>query len=186
MDRTLVVWRRLGKEHGEDSGFRANPPDVVETHIRTKVEAFRKTPSADWRWWQVNEDLLVERPNREARCRADGLIHYLPRRNWVILENAEFPNLVGWPWYVHIGDVAYRADLEAWVFSDLFVDVVVRSDNRTHSVVDLDDLTHAHELGIIDDPVLARSLASTQELVDLIRGGDFPPAEIRGADVLRG
>jgi hypothetical protein len=34
MEKTLVVWRRLGKEHGEHSGFRVNTPDVVKRHLR--------------------------------------------------------------------------------------------------------------------------------------------------------
>ncbi len=40
-EETLVVWRRLGKEHGEETGFRVNPPEVVEAHLREKTLRFR-------------------------------------------------------------------------------------------------------------------------------------------------
>ena len=62
MHRTLVVWRRLGKEHGEEAGFRVNPPEIVDKHIQDKVIRFRSADPADWRWWQVDHDVIVERP----------------------------------------------------------------------------------------------------------------------------
>ena len=41
MENALIVWRRTGKEHGEDSGFRANPPEVIAAELRSKAETFR-------------------------------------------------------------------------------------------------------------------------------------------------
>lgn len=63
---TLVVWRRLGKEHGEGAEFRLNAPDVVAAHIQNKIEAYRQTPLDDWRWWQLSNEIIVETPLANA------------------------------------------------------------------------------------------------------------------------
>ncbi|MHC4479621.1 MAG: hypothetical protein ACYS1C_01420, partial [Planctomycetota bacterium] len=90
MERTLIVWRRLGKEHGEGGEFRVNPPDVVAAHIQQKVLAFRNTPEEAWRWWQVSDELIVEWPPLGKGFGAKSLIHYLPALNWAIIEDARF------------------------------------------------------------------------------------------------
>lgn len=54
----------------------------------------------------------------------------------------------------------------------------MNEDNRTHSILDLDDLAHALEIGLIDQQQATRILRSTQELVNLIRDGGFPPREL--------
>ena len=67
-EKTLVVWRRLGKEHGERSGFRKNSSDIVDRHLRAKLGAFRKVPDEEWRWWQLNDDVIVEKPCPSGKC----------------------------------------------------------------------------------------------------------------------
>lgn len=179
MDKTLVVWRRLGKEHGEDSGFKVNSPDIVNRHIRDKVSAFSKTPDHSWRWWQINEKLIVETEGADSGINNRKIFYYLPHKNWLIVENFDsrsFENV--WKWYIHIGNTSFDRDLNCWIFTDWFSDVIVKNDNISHSVLDLDELGYAFSLGLIDSDQLRKILTSTQELVDTIRGGNFPPKEI--------
>ena len=111
MDKTLIIWRRLGKEHGETPKFVVNTPDVVDSHLQDKLDRFRATPDNDWRWWQVSDDLLVERPFPDTGFGPDTCIYYLPRERWVVVENSVFPGRLDWPWYIHIGDTVWNADL---------------------------------------------------------------------------
>ena len=181
MKRTMVVWRRLGKEHGEESGFKLNPPEVIAAHIRDKVTAFRQTPVHDWRWWQVSEAVIVEKPPGKLGSGPNTAIYYLPRRNWVIVEDTDAARLgKWWTWYVHIGDIAYDPNDEIWIFTDLFCDVVIKEDKKTHIVLDLDELGRAFEMGLITGTQMTRTLADTQNLIDLVRSGGFPPMELRG------
>lgn len=184
MKKTLVVWRRFGKEHSEDDGFRKNPEDVVSSSLQSKIEKFRKTESDDWRWWQVNEHLIVEKPIGTKYCGPDAVVYYLPRKNWVILENARFSGAEEWTWYVHIGKVEFSEKLKTWIFTDLFVDVLVQADNRTHTVTDLDDLGKAVGIGLISDAETKEILEDTQNLVDLICSGNFPPDELEDREGL--
>ena len=179
MKRTLVVWRRLGKEHGEGQGFRVNPSDVVSAHIQRKVTAFRETPDDTWRWWQVTDELIVERPFAAPGFGPESLIYYLPQQNWAFVEHACFAGLgPEWPWYVHIGSTCWDQKHGCWVFTDLFCDVIVGQDLSTHSVLDLNDLARACDIGLVSGAQLTAALDSTQELVDRIRAGQFPPPEL--------
>lgn len=182
MQETLIVWRRTGKEHGENTGFQLNPPDVVEASLQRKVEDFRTVPRETWSWWQIDEELLIEK-NRpgEAWPRADEVLYYhLPALHCLIVERA-FNKRMGpeWSWYVHVGEHQWRQDLDAWVFTDLFADLLVHDDRRQHTVVDLDDLAQAMDLGIITATRAADVLRHTQTLVDRVTAGEFPPAIIR-------
>jgi hypothetical protein len=177
VDKTLVVWRRLGREHGEGQGYRVNPPEVVEEHILSKIEAFRQTPDADWRWRQINDDVLIERRDLTQPPGLENTFVYLPRRGWV-LQKPWHCDWDGWRWYVHIGDIRYEERYGCWLFTDLFADVIVNEDNRTHSILDLDDLAQALDIGLIDPRQASRILRSTQELANLIRDGGFPPKEL--------
>jgi hypothetical protein len=185
MKKTFIIWRRFGREHGEDQGFRINPPDVIQGHLRRNVDRARRTAEEDWRWYQVSDDLLVERPLGGAGQSSGTRIYYLPKRNWVILEGASFSSLPDWPWYIHIGRTEWNEELDAWVFTDLFADAIVQADGVTHSVLDLDDLASVTELDLIDAPTLTETLTNTQHLVDDIRRGRFPPDELTDrADIL--
>jgi hypothetical protein len=180
-----VVWRRLGKEHGEGEGFRVNPPEVVSAHLGGKAARFLETPSEDWRWWRISDDLIVERPFPAVGFCPETVIYYLPRRRWAVIEHASFPALgPDWPWYVHIGSTEYSPELACWVFTDLFCDVIVQDDLCTHTVLDLGDIGMAHGIGLISDEQLASVLDSTQELVDCVRAGSFPPSEMADRNAL--
>ncbi len=182
MKDTLIVWRRTGKEHGENTGFRLNPPDVIENSLRVKVEDSRSVDPQTWSWWQVDDELLIEknRPGVDWPRATEVLYYHLPAQHCLIVEKA-FNRRMGadWSWYVHIGDHEWRADLEAWVFTDLFADILVHQDGKQHTVVDLDDLAEAVELEIVTLQKAAETLHHTQSLVDSIVAGEFPPNKIR-------
>lgn len=174
MEKTLVVWRRLGKEHGEESGFRVNPKDIIDKHIKEKISLFNNTPDKSWRWWQVDESLIVE-ASENSRT-----LYYLPRKNWLIIKDFQ-PNRSnsGWKWYIHVGKTEYSEEYNCWIFTDWFADVIVKDDNITHSVLDLDELGIALKMGLIDSKQITEILSSAQELLDIIRAGSFPPQELK-------
>lgn len=181
MDKTLVVWRRLGKEHGENQGYRLNPPELVDDHIRSKVEAFRQTPEDAWRWYQVSENLIVENGAKSIFTGEDTVVYYLPSKGWLLMDQPQWSTLNPklWRWMAHIGDTTFDPKYGCWVFTDLFADVIIKQDNFSHEVLDLDDLAQAMEMGLVDQGQTIRILRSTQELVNLIRAGEFPPKEVR-------
>lgn len=78
MRRTLVVWRRLGKEHGEGQSFRINPSEVVEAHISSKVDRFRHTPQNEYCSRQLS-DVVISGTGVENMGTSDStLVYYLP------------------------------------------------------------------------------------------------------------
>ena len=182
MQETLIVWRRTGKEHGESTGFQLNPPAVVEASLRRKVADFRAVAADTWSWWQIDDGLLIEknRPGVDWPRADEVLCYHLPALHCLIVERA-FNQRMGpeWSWYVHIGDHEWRQDLDAWVFTDLFADLLVHDDRRQHTVVDLDDLAQAVEMTIISATQAADVLRHTQALVDCVTAGEFPPTPIR-------
>ena len=178
MKKTLVVWRRFGLEHGETSGFKVNPPSVVETHIQQKVEQFTQTPEEHWRWWQLSDELIIEKFRTDNDFDASMTFYYLPKRRWAMVQNPGnyFGEDLGW--YIHIADIAYEKTYGCWLITDLFCDVLVKKNNQIHSVLDLDDLAEAFEIGLITETKLLQILRDTQGLVDLIWRGNFPSAEV--------
>ena len=180
MEKTLVVWRRLGKEHGEDCGFQVNSAEVVEQHIHEKLERFRQTSPESWRWWQVSDRLLVEKKRAGAESGSRKTYFYLPQKNWVVVKDFIPDRMASdWKWYIHIGGIAFDTSRACWIFTDWFSDVIVKNDNATHSVLDLDELGHALRIGLITPEQLITILDSTQDLIDTIREGHFPPMEIQ-------
>ena len=182
MEKTMVIWRKLGREHDERGYFRTNRPDVVSAYLQDQVDRFRRLPEEDWRWWQPNEDVILEKPITDADWRPARAIYHLPRRKWVVVEDAQIraPGFdESWTWYVHIGDIVYDPSYSSWVFTDHFCDVVVREDLRTYAVLDLHELGAAIAMKLIKPALVAGILADTQKLLDLVRLGDFPPREIR-------
>ena len=113
-------------------------------------------------------------------CGPDTTIYYLPSRMWCVQENVRFPHLgEDWIWYVHIGRTEYISKLQAWVFRDLFVDVIVKADSMTYRILDLGDLADVYQMGLIGGSELVEILRKTQELIDLIEKGEFPPKELQ-------
>ena len=180
MEKTLIIWHRLGKEHGETSGFRVNPPDVVARHLEEKARRFRETPTDQWRWWKVSDELIVEKPCPNGYgFQDDTIIYYLPRMGWGIVQNFHPRALApDWTWYIHIARMAFDRQLGAWVFTDMLADIVVNADRITHRVLDLDELALARELSLVTEAEMLDALRDTQTLADLICAGGFPPAEV--------
>ncbi len=181
MEKTLIVWRRLGKEHGEHRGFKVDPANVVEQHLREKVDSYRQIAESEWRWWQITDSMIIERPivAKDSQIVSDHtVIYYLLERNWVVMQNVDYPGFAEWPWYVHIGDISFYADLYSYVMRDLFCDILIKENCSDHTVLDLDELGMGHDLGLITTADLYKALTSAQNLVDQIRSGLFPPEEI--------
>jgi len=179
MKKTMIVWRRLGKEHGENSGYRVNTDEVVNQHLSAKLNKYRQTDETQWKWWQINENLLVE-TSEEADDEGEfTTYYYLPLKNWLVVENfSSRARQDGWKWYIHIGSMRYDEVRSCWVFTDWFSDVIVKTDNRSHSVLDLNEVAEGFDLELITKEELMEVLTSTQTLVDSIRNGSFPPVEL--------
>lgn len=187
MKRSLVVWWRYGKEHDPAAGaFRVNPPGVVSAHIDQKIAAARRWPAADWRWWQVDDELLVERADPSSvsgfAFGPDTRIYYLLRRGLAVIENIHFaePNL-RWTWYMHVADIFWDAARDCWIKQDLFADILVDRGGREMLVIDLDDVATGLDLGLLTPPHASTVLRTTNAAVRAIEGGDFPfPEIVRG------
>ena len=180
--KTLIVWHRFGKEHGEDSGFRKNPPDVVARSIEEKRLAREKTDPRRWEMFSLSDEVIIEFPKRLQYYNDKTTFYYLPRRNWTVMDRHYHRGFdPPWRWYIHIGDISRSDDEEIWVFRDLFTDVLVQGDGHTHKVYDLDDLADVLDKGIIDDADCSRILRYTQDTLNTIQSGAFPPPELAEA-----
>ncbi|MGE5221699.1 MAG: hypothetical protein ACM3PY_04630 [Omnitrophica WOR_2 bacterium] len=164
LNRTMIVWWSYGQEHGGDD-FRHNPPEVVEKHIRNKVERFCATPEEAWRWWQVDPNLIVERgEDVPGKTGPDTRIYYLLDHGISVIENIHLPPPdENYKWLIRICDFLYRPDLETWVMKDQFCDICVESDNCIYHLYDLPDLAEA----------LDSQLVSAVETRDILRRMDW-------------
>ncbi len=176
---TLMVWWRYGKEHGGDD-FRLNPQDVVAAHVQRKVARFRQTPQAEWRWWRVDHDLIVERPPaRERPFGEDTCIYYLLEKGVSVIENVYFPPPDDrWKWYIHISDFVFDDDLDTWLMKDLICDVMVAHDDRSYHIFNLPDMAQALDVGLITTDQTRQILGRIDWLVNLLAGGEFPLPEV--------
>jgi len=179
MQSTLVVWWRYGKEHGEEA-FRVNSPEIIAAHLDAKAARFRQTPETEWRWQQVDDDLIVERTAPDSLYyREDTRIYYLPKRGLGVIENIHLnPPHDVWSWYIHLADIAYDAPRVCWVMQDLFADILVAPDARAHRVLDLDDLATALEIGLVSATKASHILRRTEAVTQVIVRGEFPFPEI--------
>ncbi|MCR5792682.1 MAG: DUF402 domain-containing protein [Lachnospiraceae bacterium] len=75
-------------------------------------------------------------------------------------------------WYCDIIDTAYDAEDDAFHFTDLLVDVLVYPDG-TSIVMDLDELADMLDKKIISPEETSKALRTANELLVLIRKGDF-------------
>ena len=188
MQKVRIVWRRTGKEHGEDF-FQVNPPEVVEKPILNKIEQFNNTPDSEWRWWQLSDEVLVEIPAPSAHYKPSTRIFYLPKRHFVAIADLQFGGphhrRQSWEpemyWYVHVGDIAYESRYGAWIFTDLFTDVLSSRDGLIYRVDDLNDLAEAMRIGLIDPERAAFVLERTQVLIAAMGRREFPFPELKEA-----
>lgn len=172
MQKTLIVWWRYGKEHGAED-FRVNPPEVIAEHIASKAAAFKAEAGADWPWWQVDDEVLIERP-LPGRFSPDTRIYYLLQRGLVVIENIHFkPPDAHWKWYVHLADTTFDPAHDCWVMQDLFCDVLIDPDNQTCRLIDLVDLAEAVQVGLIDKPKTVEILRRTDQLLAAVARDSF-------------
>jgi len=176
MQKTLIVWWRFGKEHGEED-FRVNPPEVIAQHIEKKAAQFRAMAEAgaeaDWPWWQVDEGLLIEKP-AGTWFGPDTRIYYLLKRGLVVIENIHLkPPDDHYKWYVHLADIKYDSTHDYWTMQDLFCDVLIDADNQTCRVIDLVDLAEALNVGLVDAGRTAEILRRTDLVLAAIARDAF-------------
>ncbi|MFQ6043858.1 MAG: RNA polymerase sigma factor, partial [Candidatus Poribacteria bacterium] len=184
--KTLVVGSKpvvgsvFGKNFGAfvGKGLKASPPSVVEADIQQKLEQFSQTPEDNWLWWQLSDDLIIEKSPADA----DTIytIYYLPQRRWKVVRHNKGGAYFGeeLSWYIYIADITYEPAYDCWLVTDLLTQVMVGKDERRHSVMNLDRLAEAFEKELITKNQVVQILRDTQALVDLIRSGNFPPPEI--------
>ena len=181
---TQIVWWRFGKEHGEDRGIRLNSPDLISAALTQRAVTSRAVPDESWGWYQVDETLLVERPqpSPSGHYRSDTRIYYLLEDGLTVVENIYLPPPHDkWVWYIHIADTFYDRSREVWIQKDLFVDVVIEKDLRHHRVLDLHDVATALDIGLIGARDVSMILRRTNKLLQAIAKGRFPLPEIERA-----
>ena len=171
---TTIIWRRFGREHGEQT-FCLNDAATVHSHLVAEVEQARQTPENQWRWYQINDRFLVERLT-SPQGQTTGLLSYLPQHNWLIEDRWDEAGR-SVEWCIHLGSTLCDEALSSWVFTDWFVDVLWNPSSNRYRVEDLDDLALVHQLGIIDDVLLHHIMHSTQLLLAALEHS-FPPMEL--------
>ncbi len=189
MKRTLVVWWRYGKEHDPaGTTLQVNSPGVISAHLDRKVAAARAWPTADWRWWQVDDELLVERADPGGfGYGQDTRIYYLPSRGLAVIENFHFEQpYARWAWYLHVADIFWDARRDCWIKQDLFADILVDRTGRDARVRDLDDVATGLDVGLLTPAHAATVLRTTDAAVRAIETGSFPfPEVVRGQAACR-
>lgn len=181
MHKTLIIWWRYGKEHGDNpDDFRVNPPEVIAAQLDKRLARFRATPESDWRWWQVDETLLIERPLADGHAyQPDTRIYYLIPHGLAVIENIHLPPPNDhWRWYIHLADMAFDTHRQCWVKQDLFCDVLMEHSGRAPQVIDLDDLATAQDMGLITPAQTSAILRKTEVLTRAICRGHFPLPDI--------
>jgi hypothetical protein len=165
--------------------YRVNPAGVVSRHLDEKVAAFRDCPADKWRWWQVDDDLLIERVDTKDDHygpAARVYMYYLPRRGLGVIEilNRAAPHK-RWSWFIHVADTYWDAARACWIMQDMFADILVDANERDYWVMDLDDLAGALDLGLLTPAQASMVLRTTQAAVQAIHHGHFPFPEIERA-----
>ena len=176
--KTLLVWWRFGKEHGEED-IRVNLPEVIDAHLQRKVARLTQMPQEGWRWWQVSNDLIVERWDDSPAQSPDTYIYYLLKSGITVIENIHLPAPDdNWKWYIQVCDFNYLKELGCWVMKDLFCDICVEADNHSYHLFDLPDLAQALDLGLVSKRETRDILHKVDWVVSQVTRGGFPFPEI--------
>lgn len=178
--KTLAIWWRYGKEHGGDT-VQINPPYLITEQLDQKLTAFRAQPADNWRWWQVDTDLIVERADPTAPGYGPASrIYYLLGRGLVVVENPHRSALDDeWTWRLYLADIFYDEGRDCWIKKALFCDLLVDRTCRHSRVLDLDDLADALTIGLIAPNEASDILRHVETIVNAVADGEFPYAEIR-------
>lgn len=179
--KTVIVRWHFGKEHGDRHTIRLNSPDLISALLNQQVEKYRTTPDEAWRWYQIDENLLVERPiPRATFFGEDTRIYYLRQYGWVVIENIKASD-ERLNWYIHIAEIFYDQSRDCWINKDLFTDVVIEKDLHHHRVLDLNELADALDIGLIGAEDVSLILKRTDKLLQVIKNGEFVLPEIERA-----
>ncbi len=177
--KTRVVWWRFGREHGGEQ-LQVNPAEVLDAHFEEKIERVNRRTTEAWRWWQVDENLIVEKPPPDGPLfDEDSRIYYLRNRGISVIDNVDMPPPDDcWAWFIHIADFSFEERLDSWLMKDLFLHIVVEDDNRTYHLYDLPDMALALDAGLITSAQSADILRRVDWVVNKITNGEFPFDEI--------
>lgn len=74
--------------------------------------------------------------------------------------------------YCDIIDTSYDSTSDRYIFTDLLADVIIENSGFVR-VVDLDELSQAHDEGIISDRLLCTALRRLDKLLKIIYSGEF-------------
>ena len=179
MQRTNLIWWRYGKEHERHDPappyIRANTPEVAQAALDHRLARHNADPEQDWRIWQVAPQVIVERPALpyESWAGPDTFFYYLLDQGIAAMENFH-SRRYGAIWYLHICEYFFDEDRACWIMKDLFTDLLVRPDNSLLSVLDLDDLANAQELGLVSAGQVNSILRLTQQSIYRVNQGEFP------------
>lgn len=183
IDKTLALWWRFGKEHGE-TDLRVNAPATIAQHLDDKATHARQTPATEWRWW-TNGTVIVEKPTPGLHYKEDTRIYYLIARGVTVIEQILLPPPRSqWTWYIHLADIFYDEQRCCWISKDLFCDILLDHTGQYYHLLDLGDLGHALAIGLITPAETTTILQRTDALLSAVAARQFPFAEIEQARLL--
>lgn len=185
--KTAVLWWRYGYEHA-DEGVQVSPPYVISRRLDRRIAEVRTTPADDWRWWQEDEGLIVERADpTHAGFTPETRIFYLPERGLAVVKHIHRPELgETWMWSVHLANIFYDTSRDCWIVKALFCDILVDRACRHSRVLGLAALADALVVGLIDRTEVRELLYQVDGILEDITADAFPYEEVlRGQALCR-
>lgn len=82
-------------------------------------------------------------------------------------------------WYCDIIEIVYDASSDTYTMNDLLLDIKIFPDGRV-ILLDAEELAQAIDEGLITNQQACMSLRTLDNLLKMIYGGSFPPAECEG------
>ncbi len=153
-EKVSIQWVRPGQgPHQEQAG--GARPRLAHPCFRLSADVLVELPPRDW----GHGDLLV----------------YLPRQGWLVRRRYVDA------WYVDIGGLE-DAGGGRYLWTDLYLDVVVNEAGSAHRLLDVDEFGQALRDGLISNRAAASALEGLHRLFECIREGRFPPVGIREAE----
>lgn len=183
LKRTTMTWWRYGKEHERSDPnppqIRNNGPEMAASSLNERLALIRSEPESNWRMWQLAPNLIIERINQPmpAWARSDTMFHYLLDDGIAIMENF-YSRRYGRLSYIHICEYFYDELRQTWIMKDLFTDLLVSNEGQLVTVLDLDDLADAQEIGLVNAAQANNILRHTQRVIRRIMEGEFPFPEM--------
>lgn len=186
LTKTTITWWRYGKEHERTDPnpphIRNNGPALAAQSLDARLARSRAESEDAWRMWQVSANLLIERVENPypTWARADTMFHYLLDEGIAVMENF-YSRRYGRINYIHICEYHYDATRQSWIMKDLFTDLLVSTEGRLITVLDLDDLAVAQDVELVTPHQVGKILHQTQRIIRNVVDGGFPFPEMRTA-----